>query len=250
MYIEYIPVQQPGGWFECDLYMHGLAQALGLGVSPATTAFARSLAQHCLLTSSSRPFATRAFTDKTSTHPSVLPFSRTTIGQARLQQSFTFTRRHRKRLFSAFNTYKMASNGDVNHKRKTSPVNIEQRPPKHLKPEISNILNGDTSSKPTTPSEEQEDYIAEDDDPADVSLPPIAAMAADSAEWQATIEQVVKNVVSIHFCQTCAFDTDSAMSSEATGFVVDAKRGYILTNRHVVGSGPFWGFCILIIMRR
>jgi S1-C subfamily serine protease len=26
--------------------------------------------------------------------------------------------------------------------------------------------------------------------------------------------------------------------------VVDAERGYILTNRHVVGAGPFWGYCI------
>ena len=72
---------------------------------------------------------------------------------------------------------------------------------------------------------------------------PITA-TADTAEWQATIEQVVKNVVSIHFCQTCSFDTDGAISSEATGFVVDAERGYILTNRHVVGAGPFWGYCI------
>ncbi|KAF2765287.1 Peptidase, trypsin-like protein [Teratosphaeria nubilosa] len=71
-----------------------------------------------------------------------------------------------------------------------------------------------------------------------------AAATADTAEWQATIEKVVRNVVSIHFCQTCAFDTDSAVSSEATGFVVDAERGYILTNRHVVGAGPFWGYCI------
>src|ERR1700712_3708915 len=35
-----------------------------------------------------------------------------------------------------------------------------------------------------------------------------AAATADTAEWQATIEKVVRNVVSIHFCQTCAFDTD------------------------------------------
>lgn len=34
------------------------------------------------------------------------------------------------------------------------------------------------------------------------------------------------------------------MSSQATGFVVDAERGYILTNRHVVCSGPFWGYVI------
>jgi S1-C subfamily serine protease len=54
----------------------------------------------------------------------------------------------------------------------------------------------------------------------------------------------VKSVVSIHFCQTCSFDTDAAVASEATGFVVDAEKGYILTNRHVVGAGPFIGYCI------
>lgn len=50
--------------------------------------------------------------------------------------------------------------------------------------------------------------------------------------------------MSIRFCMTASFDTDPALASEATGFIVDAERGYILTNRHVVGSGPFWGYCI------
>lgn len=72
----------------------------------------------------------------------------------------------------------------------------------------------------------------------------VHAAAPDTAEWQATIERVVRNVVSIHFSATCSFDTDPALSSEATGFVVDAERGYILTNRHVVGPGPFWGYVI------
>lgn len=66
----------------------------------------------------------------------------------------------------------------------------------------------------------------------------------DTAEWQATVEKVISSVVSIRFCQTCAFDTDPALTSEATGFVVDAEKGYILTNRHVVGSGPFWGYIV------
>ena len=35
-----------------------------------------------------------------------------------------------------------------------------------------------------------------------------------------------------------AFDTEWNMSSQATGFVVDAERGLILTNRHVVTPGP------------
>jgi S1-C subfamily serine protease len=34
------------------------------------------------------------------------------------------------------------------------------------------------------------------------------------------------------------FDTEEAGCSVATGFVVDAKRGLILTNRHVVHQGP------------
>lgn len=44
-------------------------------------------------------------------------------------------------------------------------------------------------------------------------------------EWQDTIQNVVRNVVAIRFCQTCSFDTDTALTSEATGFVVDAERG-------------------------
>ena len=67
---------------------------------------------------------------------------------------------------------------------------------------------------------------------------------AGPAKWQDTIERVVRNVISIHFCRTYSFDSCAPTSSEATGFVVDAKKGYILTNRHVVGSGPFWGYCI------
>ena len=35
-----------------------------------------------------------------------------------------------------------------------------------------------------------------------------------------------------------AFDTTSPGSSQATGFVVDAEKGLILTNRHVVCPGP------------
>jgi hypothetical protein len=35
-----------------------------------------------------------------------------------------------------------------------------------------------------------------------------------------------------------SFDTESAGCSVATGFIVDAARGLILTNRHVVHQGP------------
>ncbi|KAI9756437.1 MAG: histidinol-phosphate transaminase [Chaenotheca gracillima] len=131
----------------------------------------------------------------------------------------------------------MERNGDVRAKRKQGPESRLDRPTKQL--------------KPLGPENVEDDEVSENGalslgghEPEDTRLLPLASTTADSAEWQATIEAVVRNVVSIRFCQTCSFDTDSAIASEATGFVVDAERGYILTNRHVVGSGPFWGFCI------
>ena len=221
--------------------MRVLAQALGLRVPPAAVAYVHPLVPGHLPSSSPLPFASRAFPGETLIRQQqrVLPCSRIISGQPRLEGGYTDSRRPRVNLFTTSTVYNMASNGDIVHKRKASPVNIDSRPPKHLKPELVNILNGDTT--PTT--EEEDAYMGEDGNIEDVMLAPVTAMA-DTAEWQATIEQVVRNVVSIHFCQTCSFDTDPAMSSEATGVVVDAKRGYILTNRHVVGAGPFWGYCI------
>ena len=130
----------------------------------------------------------------------------------------------------------MERNGYLRPKRKGSPDTTHDRPTKLFKPEPSEMLNMNGS-----PSDSQ--YMYGSDSNADGTVEPVTA-TADTAEWQATIEAVVKNVVSIHFCQTCSFDTSSALASEATGFVVDAAKGYILTNRHVVGSGPFWGYCI------
>lgn len=63
-------------------------------------------------------------------------------------------------------------------------------------------------------------------------------------QWQQTVEKVVKSVVSIHFMQPVNFDTETSLCSEATGFVVDATQGIILTNRHVVGPGPFVGYAV------
>ena len=131
----------------------------------------------------------------------------------------------------------MLLNGEARNKRKTSPVHVNDRPSKVLKPGAV-YTNGSAS-----PSE-HEPYAYSPSSLDEELLQQPGAATADTAEWQATIEQVVRNVVSIHFCQTCSFDTDAAVSSEATGFVVDAERGYILTNRHVVGAGPFWGYCI------
>ncbi len=66
----------------------------------------------------------------------------------------------------------------------------------------------------------------------------IAASAADDTAWTATLERISSGVVSIRVDSTRAFDTEWNSSSQATGFVVDAERGLILTNRHVVTPGP------------
>ncbi len=63
-------------------------------------------------------------------------------------------------------------------------------------------------------------------------------LAAEDTEWSATLERISSGVVSIRVDSTRAFDTEWNSSSQATGFVVDATRGLILTNRHVVTPGP------------
>ncbi len=45
-------------------------------------------------------------------------------------------------------------------------------------------------------------------------------------------------MVTIQIDSTRAFDTEWNTTAQATGFVIDAKRGLILTNRHVVTPGP------------
>jgi len=64
------------------------------------------------------------------------------------------------------------------------------------------------------------------------------ASAAESPAWDRTLERIAPSVVTIEIDQTRAFDTEWNQSSQATGFVVDAARGLILTNRHVVTPGP------------
>ena len=64
------------------------------------------------------------------------------------------------------------------------------------------------------------------------------AAEVDDNKWARTIERIANSVVSIQIDQTRAFDTESNSSGQATGFIVDAKRGLILTNRHVVTPGP------------
>ena len=60
----------------------------------------------------------------------------------------------------------------------------------------------------------------------------------ENPDWAVTLERIASSVVSIEIDATRAFDTEWNTSAQATGFVVDAERGLILTNRHVVTPGP------------
>ena len=61
---------------------------------------------------------------------------------------------------------------------------------------------------------------------------------AAAANWAQTLERIASGVVTIQIDSTRAFDTEWNSTAQATGFVIDAKRGLILTNRHVVTPGP------------
>ena len=56
--------------------------------------------------------------------------------------------------------------------------------------------------------------------------------------WNVTLERAIKGIVSIKATTLRSFDTESAGSYTATGFIVDRTRGIILSNRHVVNPSP------------
>ncbi len=71
-------------------------------------------------------------------------------------------------------------------------------------------------------------------------------LSAESARWQKTIDKVTPSVVSIQVEVPRAFETTRPITSQGTGFVIDAKRGIILTNRHIVQAGPVVATAIFV----
>jgi pro-apoptotic serine protease NMA111 len=65
-----------------------------------------------------------------------------------------------------------------------------------------------------------------------------APPAAERPEWARTLERISHGVVAVQIDLARSFDTEVNASLIATGFVVDARRGLVLTNRHVVTPGP------------
>lgn len=77
--------------------------------------------------------------------------------------------------------------------------------------------------------------IGDAEPPGEQPLPP---PRREDPTWSATLERIAQAVVAIEIDATRAFDTEWNTSSQATGFVIDAERGLVLTNRHVVTPGP------------
>ena len=66
----------------------------------------------------------------------------------------------------------------------------------------------------------------------------LSSVALAAPDWETTLEGSVNAVVQLRVAATRPFDTDSASTTQGTGFIIDAERGYILTNRHLVQPGP------------
>jgi S1-C subfamily serine protease len=60
----------------------------------------------------------------------------------------------------------------------------------------------------------------------------------EARAWQETLDRVASAVVVLRVSTPRAFDDLTPGTGVATGFVVDEEQGLILTNRHVVTSGP------------
>ncbi|CAH8386210.1 unnamed protein product [Eruca vesicaria subsp. sativa] len=72
----------------------------------------------------------------------------------------------------------------------------------------------------------------------EIDPPPLNETVATAEDWRRALDKVVPAVVVLRTTACRAFDTESAGASYATGFIVDKRRGIILTNRHVVKPGP------------
>ncbi|KAI8908791.1 trypsin-like cysteine/serine peptidase domain-containing protein [Powellomyces hirtus] len=111
---------------------------------------------------------------------------------------------------------------------------------------VTNVISSAASVPPQKRKRSRSDSVSA---PGSLSKRPEPTNGTDQAvfvahqppQWQNTIEKAITSIVSIRFSQVAAFDTDGPDTSEASGFVVDAKKGLILTNRHVACAGPFVG---------
>lgn len=72
-------------------------------------------------------------------------------------------------------------------------------------------------------------------------VPVVAAWGATGENpdpWQTMLDRVTPSVLTVRMDRPRAFEGAGRTNSQATGFVIDAELGLVLTNRHVVTAGP------------
>ncbi|KAJ2668917.1 hypothetical protein IWW42_004906 [Coemansia sp. RSA 1085] len=71
-----------------------------------------------------------------------------------------------------------------------------------------------------------------------MSIIPEDSVSFQEDSWDTLQARLAESVVSIMCTSPIAFDTRKSYTGTATGFVVDAENGIILSNRHVMSAGP------------
>ncbi len=62
--------------------------------------------------------------------------------------------------------------------------------------------------------------------------------SAAQKPWKKIIEEVKSSIVMIDIEVLSKLENENPGCYQGTGFIIDSKRGIILTNRHVIGAGP------------
>ncbi|KAL0079035.1 trypsin-like cysteine/serine peptidase domain-containing protein [Phycomyces blakesleeanus] len=82
--------------------------------------------------------------------------------------------------------------------------------------------------------------------PVDHVMPaPSSNVPYRARSWEPTLEKAIRAIVSIKASHVRSFDTETSGAYTATGFIVDAQQGIVLTNRHVVSSAPIVAQAVL-----
>lgn len=74
----------------------------------------------------------------------------------------------------------------------------------------------------------------------------VATLAQAANDWQQTLDETVPGVVVLRINSPRSFDGQVSGYATATGFIVDAEKGLILTNRHVVTTAPVVAEAVLL----
>ncbi|KAI8866800.1 trypsin-like serine protease [Ramicandelaber brevisporus] len=117
---------------------------------------------------------------------------------------------------------------------------------KGLAPTTSTLTRSSTFKSSSTPAPPP---ISQPPTHLQTPVPPGVAISTSEEHlhfWERTIEHAVKAIVCIRGNQPRPFDQERSGRFNATGFVVDAEQGIILTNRHVACAGPFEGEAIFL----